>query len=71
MYLAERRRDKLGDDVLYILRGLTDLVAEEAMYHKKCYTTLYNLPQSSQKTVSLNGILIPYYISKTVAYISN
>ena len=53
-YLAERRNDKLGDDVLDILEGMRDLVAEEAMYHTKCYNKLYNLPSTAtvEKNVS-------------------
>lgn len=53
MFLAERRRDKFGDDVLAILRGLRDLVSEEARYHKICYDRLYRLESNSEKIVSL------------------
>lgn len=50
--LARGRDDQLGRDLLSRLTGVTDLVSEEAKYHRKCYSKLY-FYKAQNKPVSL------------------
>lgn len=52
--LARRRDDQLGQDLLSRLTGVTDLDAEEAKYHRKCFSMLYNY-KTQNKTVSFHA----------------
>ena len=43
MKIAEARNDSFGTEIKGRLEGMADLVSEEAVYHNRCYTNLYNI----------------------------
>ena len=55
MKMATARKDSLGMAVQGRLEGMADLVAEEAIYHHKCYCTLYDV--QGQRNVSKTIII--------------
>ena len=57
MKIAEARTDSLGAEVKGRLEGLSDLVSEEAVYHNRCYTNLYNVRPSNVSIHNMNILI--------------
>lgn len=61
--MAIARKDSLGMAVQGRLESMADLVAEEAVYHHKCYCILYDVP--GRRNVSKNARVCCVSLKKT------